>query len=185
MLTLQHIKTGEIIKTPTIADFARRKRWGKNGTFHFDLVLKGKRLHHKGWGIPSVLDQEIQFKDVYGNTYTEKVRTLASRIGSKAANDLRKNQSYQDLLPKDYDISGVVKPKDYTIKGYLFRRGTDGHLVRLNNLKEAPEKLGVSYQIAYCLSRGLSGRCGAGVQFIKAYTKPRKARAAKTLRAAS
>jgi hypothetical protein len=176
-VTLQHIRTGRIVTMPSVSAFARRMRWGTNGTFHLDNVLKGNRLHHRGWGVPAVLNEELRLKDALGNEYRETVAAIARRLGSHAANRLRRQQPFQALVPTDTDLTHVLAPSATRPVGYLFRagysRGRGSPLVRLDKLAEAKERLGISTSSACWLVKGYR-QAIRGVTFVRAYTEPRR-----------
>lgn len=175
---LQHVRTGKRISAPSVAHLARRLRWGPNGTFHLDNVLKGKRLSHYGWGVPEILNAPLQLKDVFGNRYEETVVSVLQKVGAQAANKLRRTGAYQTLVLADKDLSHVVAPAPDRVTGYLYRkgyqRGPGRPLARIDRLVEAPEKLGISVASANLLARGLRQSI-RGVTFIKAHKEAKEA----------
>lgn len=48
---LKNLITGEVSKAVSITQFCKDNKLGDNGKYHFADVLKGKRLHHKCWGL--------------------------------------------------------------------------------------------------------------------------------------
>ncbi len=177
-ITVQHLATGRILTAPSVTALARRLKWGPNGPYHFDNVLKGNRLVHRGWGVPTLLNQRLALKNVFGNRYDASIGELTAKLGARRTNKLRRQGSTGALVEVSKDLSHVLAPKSYRVEGYLFHRsgysGSGTPLVRLDQLSEAPERLGISYHSAWQLSRGLAQSI-RGVTFLKAYTAQRRA----------
>ena len=59
-ILLKNLITGEIKKAKSITEFCNQIKLGENAKFHFAEVLRGKRLHYKGWGlnIGWIVDQD-------------------------------------------------------------------------------------------------------------------------------
>lgn len=73
-LTLEHAQTGRVISAPGITTFCRLANLTGSAQFHITPILDGKRVHHKGWYLPSFLDQQLNLRDIYGNLYSMTVR---------------------------------------------------------------------------------------------------------------
>lgn len=59
-ISFKNLITGEVKRASSITKFCNQLRLGENAKFHFAEVLKGKRLHYKGWGlnIGWIVDQD-------------------------------------------------------------------------------------------------------------------------------
>lgn len=177
-ITLRHIKTGRVVSAPSVTAFARQMRWGPNGGQHFDNVLKGHRLHHRGWGMRSVLNKKLALKDVFGNRYKATIAEIVARLGAPSANRLRRYGAVGKLVLDSHDFTHVLTPKTYRVESYVFRAGDDrgrgNPLVSLTRLAEAPIKLGISMQQAFQLVHGYRPSV-RGVTFVRAHTTQRRA----------
>ncbi len=175
-ITVQHLATGRLLTAPSVTALARRLKWGPNGRFHFDNVLKGNRLVHRGWGVPTLLNQRLTLKDVFGNRYEASIGELAVKLGAGPTNRLRRQGSTGALVEVSKDLSHVLAPKSYRVEGYLFHaaRGRGSPLVRLTKLGDASERLGISQNAAWRLCHGYAQSI-RGVTFLKAYTTQRRA----------
>jgi hypothetical protein len=177
-ITVQHVATGRILTAPSVTSLARRLKWGPNGPYHFDNVLKGHRLSHRGWGVPTLLNQRLDLKDVFGNRYSASIAEIIKKVGAASANKLRRTGAVGALMLADRDLSNVLVPKTYRVEGYVFRagyvRGRGSPLVKLTKLEEAPDKLGISAGAACALVHGLRPSV-RGVTFVRAHTAQRRA----------
>lgn len=175
---LQHIRTGRIISAPSVAAFCRNARLGRNARFHFDNVLKGKRLEHRGWGLPATLNHQLQLKDVFGNTMEGSVSQLRRRFSSTSLRRFMAGRQVGAIAPADHDFSHALPSKTYRVKSYRFR-DAHGSLIQGNQLKDVAARTGSGIGDLSMVARGLKPAVN-GVTFVGAKTEPRSAFAAIT-----
>ena len=173
-VTFQHIRTERTITAPSVAAFARKARLGYMGRYHFDDILKGKRLHCKGWGLPKVLNQSLHLKDVWGNEVKATVAELTPKLSTTAINRLRAGRPVGPIAPASHDFGAAIPPRDYRITGYAVRQGNSGRIYRGNTLLEVAEQVGLSRGPIWALVHGMAAQTKSGIRLHQVTTKQRK-----------
>lgn len=167
----QHIRTGTIVSGPSITA-ACRKMGLKNGSnIYMENVLKQKRLHYKGWGLPKVLNAQIKFKDLFQNKYEASVRDLANKISSRCANALRKGKRWNNLAAESYDFGPIIAPKKYQIKQWRVKRGNRVYVAASQG--ELAQKIRVSQSVLSSLMHGKTSKSTDGFVAGGVVAKPR------------
>lgn len=187
----QHIRTGRTLSAPSIAAFARKAKLGPTAQYHFDSVLKGRRLHHKGWGLPARLNAQLDLQDVFGNEEAITVGELAAKSTVQRANRLAAGDTFRSVAPAGHDYGPILKPKGYRVNGYVLRKsrwlydGMDRHgrakwrlskgrLVHGRTLKEVSKVAGICLMGAFELVHGYADVI-KGVTLAATHTTKRSA----------
>lgn len=154
---LTNIRTGRTISTPSIVAFCRKAKLPKHSQYHITPILDKWRIQHKGWFLPEVLDQYLEFKDVYGNEYRSKVRDLLVKDGMSmtAINRMLAGRpAGYGLYPMDADINpAVIPPRQFNVDEYQLKSPKRG-VVKGATLKTVALKAGIHLMSAWKLSRG-------------------------------
>lgn len=166
-VTLQHLRTGRVITAPSVAAFARRARLGPYGQYQYDNVLKGYRLHVRGWGLPERLNQRVAVKDVWGNRWEGTVEDLRCRLSATAANRLASGKASGNVLPAHLPVPSdmgkrPVRAVRYTIVKFGLRYSGE-------TLKATGKQIGLSPTSVWMLVHGRvqRTRCGATLGHVK------------------
>jgi hypothetical protein len=121
---LVNYKTGQIINAESIVDFCKEAGLNGNDVYHLTPILDGKRLHHKKWCLPEILNKKIELKDVYGNFYSGTIKDLMNKYKVpfirlfKLLNGSKENCN--GLMLKDKKIK-YIPLKPYAIKNYQIK----------------------------------------------------------------
>lgn len=163
-IVMQHIRTGRIISAPSIAEFCRKARLNRNARFHFDNVLKGHRLSHLGWGLPTTLNEQLHLKDPYGNRISGTVAQLSRKLSTTALNRLRNGGVIQGIAPAHLTFGGIA-PLRPLVQGYTIRHGQ--RTITVDTLKQVGNLMGKSIGPAFKLVHGLSTYPGTEIVDVK------------------
>lgn len=133
---LVNFNTGEEIQTNSISEFCRRANLNKNDKYHMTPVLDGERLTHKGWVLPSLLNNRTIICDLNGKEYSIRELLRIKKQFSLTVTSLNKLLSgeisiYKGLHLKYGDAKFVV-PKKYE---YTFSNGES--TIKVKNVSAA------------------------------------------------
>lgn len=155
--TLEHSKTGKVIKADSIVQFCEQAKLDGNARYHITPVLNGDRTTYKGWCLPDFLNQSLNLKDIYGNQYEMTVRDWVRKHGSPgSAHRLlagrKKSISNSKLMLASTLVDSPLSPRSqHTIEVKL----TDGKRTYSGrSIHEAAQAAGLKqpgslYQCAY------------------------------------
>lgn len=169
----QHVRTGRIITAPSITAFARKARLGPYGKYQFDNVLKGHRIHVRGWGHPERLNQHVEVKDVWGNRWAGTVNDLRCIVSATAANRLARGEPCGNVLPAGVAVKDQIAHRPLRYTGYAVKRGST--VYRGRTLREVASKVGMSITPIWGLVHGRQQRTKCGLTLQKAYAVRRSA----------
>lgn len=166
---LQNYRSGRIIEAPSITEFCRLAGLKQIDKYHFTAILKGERLHHKGWQLPK--NEEFLIFDIYGNEYhiTNLLRFCHDHhLNTGKMHKLVKNEitNYNGLY-----MSGTKPPifKPRKIYSYEFSNGDEK--IKTNIIQKAAFQAGVSPSCLYSLISGRRSKLKTGWELIKVSSK--------------
>lgn len=122
---------------------------GHNDWIHIYPVLKGERLHHKGWCKFETAKQKLELKDKFGNEYSTTFEELIHKYGVKGfqvAKIIKGRIVCGGVHLKDAKVK-YVPPNPIKVTKYKFRT-PKGRIVSGNNVISVSRQLGesVSYR---------------------------------------
>lgn len=166
-VTFQHLRTGRIITAPSVAAFARRARLGLYGKYQYDNVLKGYRLHVRGWGLPERLNQRVAVKDVWGNRWEGSVEDLRCHVSATAANRLARGEAIGNLLPADLPVPATMGKRPLYATHYALRKGR--RIYRGATLRGVGKQVGLSVCTVWMLvhKRVAQTTCGVRLHAVR------------------
>lgn len=130
---LYNIKTKEIVKAKSVKSFCQTVGLtGKNDIVHIYPVVKGIRIHHKGWCLPETARKQYEFRDIYGNKYSGSLIDLREKYGfsyfalTRLLNGKKKISRglFLNNGGVNYVSPRALKPINYTVKdknGQIFK----------------------------------------------------------------
>lgn len=121
---LINLQTKEVVKAKSAADFCRITGMDDyRDVIHVYPILRGERLHFRGWATLDTFKKHLSLKDIYGNEYKGRIGELLFDYGIPAnriwALMTGKRKVFQGLSLSDTEYN-FIPPNPYKILEYQF-----------------------------------------------------------------
>lgn len=156
---LINLETGQIIKARSVADFCRQTNMDNpRDKIHIYPVLRGERLHHRGWATIKTFNTKLSLSDIYGNIYKGSVAKLMFK------DKISPQRLWNLMTGKRKVVSGMfltdsghtfIPPKNYKVKEYQFET-PNNKIVKTSSIKTLCKILGnrISDHSLFDIARG-------------------------------